>query len=48
MSHSYSKSKLKEYFCEALDIFNEKLDTDITEDTVALDFFNGKKQCWGL
>lgn len=42
MSHSYSKSELKEYFCEALDIFNEKLDTDITEDTVALDFFNGK------
>lgn len=42
MSHSYSKSELLEYFHEALNIFNEKLDTDINKDTVIVDFFTPK------
>ena len=39
MSHSYSKNELLEYFYEALALFNEKLDTDISEDTVLVEFF---------
>lgn len=39
MSHFYSKDELLEYFYEALDLFNEKLDTDINKDTVIVDFF---------
>lgn len=39
MSHFYSKDELLEYFYEALDLFNEKLDTDINKDTLIVDFF---------
>lgn len=39
MSRSYSKNELLEYFYEALALFNEKLDTDISEDTVLVEFF---------
>lgn len=42
MSHSYTKSELKEYFFSALEMFNERLDSDISEGNLLIDFFNPK------
>ncbi len=42
MSHSYTKSELKEYFFSALEMFNERLDSDISEENLLIDFFNPK------
>ena len=42
MSHSYSHDELIEYFYEALDMFNDCLDSDISKDNVVLDFFNSE------
>ena len=42
MSHSYTKAELKEYFFSALKMFNESLDSDISEDNLMIDFFNPK------
>ena len=42
MSHSYSHDELTEYFYEALDMFNDCLDSDISKDNVVLDFFNSE------
>lgn len=42
MSHSYTKSELKEYFFSALEMFNERLDSDISEGNLLIEFFNPK------
>ena len=42
MSHSYTKTELKEYFFSSLKMFNESLDSDISEDNLLIDFFNPK------
>ena len=39
MSTSYTKEELKEYFFEALAMFNDVLESDITSENVVLDFF---------
>ncbi len=39
MTERYTQEELKEYFYEALSMFNEVLDTDITPETVVIDFF---------
>lgn len=39
MTERYTQEELKEYFYEALSMFNEALDTDITPETVVIDFF---------
>lgn len=39
MPHSYSKSELEEYFFQALCEFKECFDTDISRETVHLEFF---------
>lgn len=38
MSHSYTRTELKNYFFEALEMFNDCLDSDISEENVVLDF----------
>jgi len=46
MAHSYSRKELTEYFFEALEMFNNCLDSDISEENVLLEFFtpeNGEK-----
>lgn len=40
MSHFYTKEELSEFFFEAVDMFNENLDTDFDKDTIIIDFFN--------
>lgn len=40
MPHSYSHRELTEYFYEALDMFNDCLDSDISKDNLVLDYFN--------
>ena len=40
MPHSYSHRELTEYFYEALDIFNDCLDSDISKGNLVLDYFN--------
>lgn len=40
MPHSYSQSELTKYFYEALDMFNDCLDSDISKDNLVLDYFN--------
>ena len=42
MAHSYTKTELKEYFFSSLKMFNESLDSDISEDNLLIDFFNPK------
>ncbi len=42
MGTRYTKDELMEIFFEALRMFNEELDTDITEKTVVLDFFTSE------
>lgn len=39
MRERYTQKELKKYFFKALTMFNEVLDTDITPETVVLDFF---------
>lgn len=39
MSHSYTRKELTEYFFEALDMFNDCLDSDISKENVFLEFF---------
>lgn len=39
MLHSYTRDELTEYFFEALDMFNECLDSDISKENVLLAFF---------
>lgn len=39
MTERYTQEELKEYLYEALSMFNEVLDTDITPETVVIDFF---------
>lgn len=39
MSYVYSREELTEYFFRALDVFNERLGTDISKKTVHLTFF---------
>lgn len=39
MPHSYSRDELTEYFFEALDMFNDCLDSDISKENVLLEFF---------
>ena len=39
MSHSYTRAELKNYFFEALEMFNDCLDSDISEENVLLEFF---------
>ena len=40
MPHSYSHRELTEYFYEALDMFNDCLDSDISKGNLVLDYFN--------
>ncbi len=42
MAYRYTKTELCEYFFEALSMFNEALDTDITSETLVIDFFTPK------
>ena len=42
MPHSYTKAELKEHFFSALETFNERLDSNISEDNLLIDFFNPK------
>lgn len=39
MSTRYTKEELEEYFFEALAMFNDVLESDITSENVVLDFF---------
>ncbi len=39
MSTRYTKEELEEYFFEALAMFNDALESDITSENVVLDFF---------
>ena len=39
MPHSYSRDDLTEYFFEALDMFNDCLDSDISKENLLLEFF---------
>lgn len=39
MAHSYTRNELTEYFFEALDMFNDCLDSDISKENVFLEFF---------
>ena len=39
MSHSYTRTELKNYFFEALEMFNDCLGSDISEKNVVLEFF---------
>ncbi len=39
MAHSYTRIELTEYFFEALDMFNDCLDSDISRENVLLEFF---------
>ncbi len=39
MPHSYTHRELTEYFFEALDMFNDCLDSDISKENVLLEFF---------
>ena len=39
MSTRYTKEELEEYFFEALAMFNDTLESDITSENVVLDFF---------
>ena len=39
MPHSYTRSELTEYFFEALDMFNDCLDSNISKDNILLEFF---------
>ncbi len=39
MAHAYTRSELTEYFYEALDMFNDCLDSDISKENVLLEFF---------
>lgn len=39
MSHSYTRSELTEYFFEALDMFNDSLDSGISKENVLMEFF---------
>lgn len=39
MSTRYTKEELKEYFFEALAMFNDVLESNITSENVVLDFF---------
>ena len=39
MPHSYTRSELTEYFFEALEMFNDCLDSDISKQNVLLEFF---------
>ena len=39
MAHSYTRNELTEYFFEALDMFNDCLDSDISKENVLLEFF---------
>ncbi len=40
MRYKYTEAELTDYFYKALDLFNEKLDTDMNRDTVKVRFFN--------
>ncbi len=42
MLHSYSHDELTEYFYKALEIFNDRLDSDISKDNVVQGFFNSE------
>lgn len=39
MPHSYTRNELTEYFFEALDMFNDCLNSDISKENVLLEFF---------
>lgn len=39
MAHTYTRNALTEYFFEALDMFNDCLDSDISKDNILLEFF---------
>ena len=39
MSTKYTKEELEEYFFEALEMFNDALESDITSENVVMDFF---------
>lgn len=39
MAHKYSRKQLKDFFSQAVDLFREHLETDISEHSVILDFF---------
>lgn len=39
MPHSYTRNELTEYFFEALEMFNDCLDSDISNENVLLEFF---------
>ena len=47
MPHSYSHRELTEYFYEALDMFNDCLDSDISKGNLVLDYFLRKFQLMG-
>ncbi len=42
MAYRYTETELSEYFYEALSMFNETLDTDITSETLVINFFTPK------
>ena len=39
MAHSYTRSELTEYFFEALGMFNDCLNSDISKNNMLLEFF---------